>query len=77
MPYSGRFLSELSRHSVSIDVRIVSAGREHTQSKQASEEETKEEQGEAELELRVLADGRVEGLARGSLPEIVEWCCRH
>lgn len=44
----------------------------HTESKDASEEETNEEQGKSERELSVLVHGREEGTASSSLPDLMQ-----
>ena len=45
----------------------------HTQAKETSADDGEEEKGEAQIEVLVLGDGRLEGLAGGRLPDIVQW----
>lgn len=56
---------------------IMSVSHSLTETEKSCEEESNQEQGTREDELRIFANGRSEGLARGSLPDIVEWCGRH
>ena len=49
----------------------------HTETEQTRADEGEEKEGEADVELRFLADGGRERLACRSLPEIVEGRCRH
>ena len=49
----------------------------HTHAKQASEDQSCEQQGEANGELLLLGDGGSEGLARRGVPEALEGSGRH
>jgi len=45
----------------------------HTQAKEAGADDGEEEEGEAQVEVLVLGDGGLEGLAGGRLPDVVQW----
>jgi len=49
----------------------------HTHAKEASQDESCEQQDEADGELLVLGDGGREGLARRGVPELLERRGRH
>ena len=49
----------------------------HTHAKEASQDESCEQQDEADGELLVLGDGGCEGLARRGVPELLERRGRH
>ena len=77
MPYTGTFLRVLSIASISaVQLKRVSL-LQHTQAEQAGQEKGQQQQGEANGKLSAFANGWLEGLAGGSLPEFGERCGRH
>ena len=76
MPYTGTFLRVLSIGSIStVQLRTMPL-LSHTQAEQAGQDKG-QQQYEANGKLSAFANGWLEGLAGGSLPEFGERCGRH
>ena len=74
----GEVLQAVVYESISMSLLCVSGQcASHTHAKQASKDESNEQQGEANGELLVLGDGGCEGLARRGVPELLEGRGRH
>lgn len=77
MPYTGTFLSVLSIGSIStVQLRTMPL-LSHTQAEQAGQDKGQQQKSETNGKLSAFANGWLEGLAGGSLPEFGERCCRH